>query len=240
MSDLIRSGREGDVATVTINRPNEGNVLSVDMLRELARSIRTVAVGDAKVIVLRSAGRDFCLGREGGGAAPLPTALKLRANVLEPILDAYDAIANAPQPVVAAVQGAAHGFGCAMAGACDVSIAADNARFKLPEMEKNLPPTLAISALMARVPRKALTWMVYTMEEVDAQSALQLGIVSAVVPAAQLDAAVQKLLAGMTSRSTDALVAVKDFFRTAPFMEPRGVAAYGGTLLASVLTSAAR
>jgi enoyl-CoA hydratase/carnithine racemase len=238
MTELIRSNRDGAIAGITIDRPGEGNVLTVEMLRAFAGAVRTAAASDAKVIVLRSAGRDFCLGRDGAGAPPSPTALKLRANVLEPILDAYDAIANVPQPVVCVVQGAAHGFGCAMAGACDITIAADVARFKLPEMEKNLPPTLAISALMGRVPRKALTWLVYAIEEIDAPTALQLGIVSAVVPAAQLDAAVGKLLATMTARSVDALVAVKDFFRTAPLMEPRGVAAYAGTLLASVLSSA--
>lgn len=238
MSDLIRTHRDGATAGITINRPSEGNVLTIDMLHALAGAFRAAAASDAKVIVLRSEGRDFCLGRDGAGAPPSPTALKMRANVLQPILDAYDAIANAPQPVVCAVQGAAQGFGCAMAGACDVTIAADNARFKLPEMEKNLPPTLAISALMPRVPRKALTWMVYSIEAIDALSALQLGIVSSVVPAGALDDAVAKLLATMTARSAEALVAVKDFFRTAPFMEPRGQSAYAGTLLASVLSSA--
>ena len=238
MSDLIGTSREGAVATITINRPGEGNVLTIPMLRDLSGALRSAGASDAKVIVVRSIGSEFCLGRDGAGAPPSPTALKMRTNVLEPILDAYGALADAPQPVVAVVQGAAHGFGCAMAGACDITIAADRARFKLPEMEKNLPPTLAISALMARVPRKALTWLVYAIEEIDAQTALQLGIVSQVVPAAQLDSAVAKLLATMTSRSADALVAVKDFFRTAPLMEPRGVSAYAGTLLASVLTSA--
>jgi enoyl-CoA hydratase len=240
MSDLIRTSREGAVATITIDRPGEGNVLTIDMLRQLSNALRTAGSSDAKVILLRSVGRDFCLGRDGSGAPPSPTALKMRANVLEPILDVYDAIANVPQPIVCVVQGAAHGFGCAIAGACDISIASDAARFKLPEMEKNLPPTLAISALMARLPRKALTWLVYSIEEIDAASALQLGIVSSVVPAAQLDSAVAKLLETMTSRSPDALIAVKDFFRTAPLMEPKGVSAYAGTLLASVLSSAGR
>ncbi len=111
--------------------------------------------------------------------------MAMRRNVTEPILNVYDEIAAAPQPVVCAVQGLAHGFGCAIATACDISIAADGARFKLPEMEKDLPPTLAISAMMARVPRKALTFMVYSMTEIDAHTALQLGIVSAVVPQAE-------------------------------------------------------
>jgi enoyl-CoA hydratase len=240
MTDVIRTNRNGAVAGITIDRAAEGNLLTVEMVRELAAAFRSAAASDAKVIVLSSTGADFCRGRDNTGVPPSPTALKMRANVCEPILDAYDAIADAPQPVVCTVQGAALGFGCAIAGACDISIAADNARFKLPEMEKNLPPTLAISALMPRTPRKALTWMVYSMEELDAATALQIGIVSAVVPAAQLDTALSKLLATMTSRSPEALVAVKDFFRTASLMEPRGVADYGANLLASVLTSAGK
>jgi len=240
MTNVIQMSRDGAVAGITIDRAAEGNLLTIEMVREMTAAFRAAARSDAKVILLRTTGADFCRGRDNTGVPPSPTALKMRANVCEPILDAYDAIANAPQPVVCAVQGAAHGFGCAIAGACDISIAADNARFKLPEMEKNLPPTLAISALMPRTPRKALTWMVYSMDELDASTALQVGIVSAVVPAAQLDGAVSKLLATMTSRSVEALVAVKDFFRSASLMEPRGLADYAGNLLASVLTSAGK
>jgi enoyl-CoA hydratase len=240
MTNVIQTSRDGAVAGITIDRAAEGNLLTTEMVREMTAAFRAAARSDAKVVLLRTTGADFCRGRDNTGVPPSPTALKMRANVCEPILDAYDAIANAPQPVVCAVQGAAHGFGCAIAGACDISIAADNARFKLPEMEKNLPPTLAISALMPRTPRKALTWMVYSMDELDASTALQVGIVSAVVPAAQLDGAVSKLVATMTSRSVDALVAVKDFFRSASLMEPRGMADYAGNLLASVLTSAGK
>jgi len=240
MTNVIQTSRDGAVAGITIDRAAESNLLTIEMVREMTAAFRAAARSDAKVILLRTTGADFCCGRDNTGVPPSPTALKMRANVCEPILDAYDAIADTPQPVVCTVQGAAHGFGCAIAGACDISIAADNARFKLPEMEKNLPPTLAISALMPRTPRKALTWMVYSMDELDASTALQVGIVSAVVPAAQLDGAVSKLLATMTSRSVEALVAVKDFFRSASLMEPRGVADYAGNLLASVLTSAGK
>jgi enoyl-CoA hydratase/carnithine racemase len=234
---VIKSSRDGAVATITIDRPAEGNLLSIPMLRELAAAFRGVATDDAKVVVLRSTGADFCRGRDNTGAAPSPTALKMRANVCAPILDVYDAMANTPQPIVCLVQGAAYGFGAAIAGAADVTIAADTARFKLPEMTHDLPPTLAVSALMPRVPRKALTWMVYSIEEIDARTALQVGIVSAVVAPGELDRALANLLATMNTRSPEALVAVKDFFRTAPYMEPRGVSAYAGTLLAAVLSS---
>ena len=239
MTEMIRTGREGAVATITIDRPGEGNMLTLDMLRALAAAFRAAGASDAKVILLRSVGPEFCRGREAKGP-PSPTAMAMRRNVTEPILNVYDEIAATPQPVVCAVQGLAHGFGCAIATACDVSIAADGARFKLPEMEKDLPPTLAISAMMARVPRKALTFMVYSMAEIDAHTALQLGIVSAVVPQQDLDAAIAKLLAGMTARSPEALVAVKDYMRSAPAMEARGAREYAGNLLAAVLSSAGR
>jgi enoyl-CoA hydratase len=235
---VIKSSRADAVATLTIDRPAEGNTLTIEMLRELASAIRAAGATDAKVIVVRSNGPDFCRGRAPG--APSPTAMTMRANVCEPILDVYDAIAGARQPVVAVVQGRAHGFGAAMAGACDLTIAAGDARFRLPEMEKDLPPTLAISALMARVPRKALTFMVYAMEEIDAHAALQLGFVSVVVPFADLDGALDRLLAAMTARSPEALFAVKDYFRVAPYMEPRGAADYGANLLAAVLSSAGK
>jgi enoyl-CoA hydratase len=237
---VIKSSRDGAVATVTIDRPAEGNFLTIDMVRELASAFRAAAASDAKVIVLRGNGADFCRGRDPKGAAPSPTAVKMRANVCEPILDAYDAMATARQPIVGVVQGAAHGFGAAIAGACDVTIAHDSARFRLPEMEYNLPPTLAVSALLPRVPPKGLAWMVYSIEEIDARTALQLGIVSRVAPSGQVEAEVGKLLATMTSRSPESLVAVKDFLRSAPHMEPRGMADYAANLLASVLSSAGK
>jgi enoyl-CoA hydratase/carnithine racemase len=90
------------------------------------------------------------------------------------------------------------------------------------------------------VPRKALTYMVYSMDEIDAQAALQLGFISIVVPLAGLDAALDKLLAATTARSPEALIAVKDYFRVAPYMEPRGAADYGANLLAGVLSSAGK
>lgn len=235
---IVKSTRDGAVATITLDRPAEGNLLPVDGVRELTAAFRAAGASDAKVIVVRGNGSDFCRGRDPKGGPPSPTAMTMRVNVCEPILDAYDAMANARQPIIGVVQGAAHGFGAAIAGACDLTIAHDTARFRLPEMEKDLPPTLAVSALLPRVPRKALAWMVYSMDELDAATALQIGMVSKVVPSAQVEGEVAKLLATMTARSPEALVAMKDFLRAAPYMEPRGMADYAANLLASVLSSA--
>jgi enoyl-CoA hydratase len=238
MSEHIKSSRDGMVVTITIDRPAEGNMLSLEMLRALTGRLKEAGLSDAKAIALRSTGNDFCKGREVKGGPANPTALVMRDQILQPILDVYDALNNVPQPVVCAVQGAAFGFGCAMATAADLTIAAEGATFKLPEMTHNLPPTLAISALMTKVPRKAIAWLVYTLAEIDAKTALSLGMVSSVVPKAQLDAAMDDTLKALTARSSAALIAVKDYLRSAPMMEPRGAAAYGAALLSGVLTSA--
>lgn len=235
----VTSSRDGAVVTIALDRESEGNLLPVDGVRELAAAFRAASATDAKVIVLRGNGADFCRGR-GGGGPPSPTAMKMRANVCEPILDVYEAMSSAHQPIVGVVQGVAFGFGCAIASVCDITIAHDTARFKLPEMEKDLPPTLAMSAIMPRVPRKVLAWLVYSMDEIDAQVAHQIGIVSKVAPETMVEWEVEKLLKTMTARSPEALVAVKDFLRSAPHMEPRGMADYGANLLAAVLSSAGK
>jgi enoyl-CoA hydratase/carnithine racemase len=237
---IVKSARDGAVVTITLDRTNEGNLLPIDGVRELAAAFRAASATDAKVIVLRGEGEDFCRGRDPKGGPPSPTAMKMRANVCEPILDAYDAMYGAHQPIVGVVQGLAYGFGCAIASACDITIAHDTARFKLPEMEKDLPPTLAMSAVMPRVPRKVLAWMVYSMDELDAHAAHQVGIVSKVAAETLVEMEVDKLLKTMTARSPEALIAVKDFLRSAPHMEPRGMADYGANLLAAVLSSAGK
>jgi enoyl-CoA hydratase/carnithine racemase len=237
---IVKSARDGAVVTITLDRASEGNLLSVDGVRELAAAFRAANATDAKVIVLRGNGADFCRGRDPKGGPPSPTAMAMRTNVCEPILDVYAAMASAHQPIVGVVQGAAFGFGCAIASACDITIAHDTARFKLPEMQGNLPPTLAMSAVGPRVPLKVIAWMVYSMDELDALDAHQVGIVSKVAAEAVAEYEVEKLLKTMTARSPEALVAVKDFLRSAPHMEPRGMADYGANLLAAVLSSAGK
>lgn len=243
MTDTIRFARKDAVAAITIDRASDGNQLTIPMLRELAAAFREAGNSDAKVITLRSTGQEFCLGRDTRGGpppGPPPNALQMRTNLITPILDVYDAISGAPQPVVCSVQGAAMGFGCALATSCDITIASETARFCLPELEKNLPPTLAISAMMSRVPQKALTWLVYSMQEIGAQQALQLGLVSQVVPSTQLVVVSDKFVAELCTRSRDALLGVKDYFRVAPGLQGRAVADLAGNLLATVFSSVPR
>ena len=112
-----------------------------------------------------------------------PSAETLRRVVAAPPLALYDALKAAPVPVLGVVRGQALGVGCALAGICDVTLAASDATFQIPEMERDIPPALVMSALLARVPYKTLAYMVLSRVRLGAQDALHAGLVSAVVPA---------------------------------------------------------
>lgn len=219
MSKDFVTQQDGAIFRITINRPDTGNGMSNDMAVELAGLFESAA-GTSQFIVLRGAGKDFCIGRAGMGQQPpvQPEALELRRSN-EPVFQCYGAFRRSPIPIIGVVQGRAIGFGCALAALCDITIAADTARFQFPEMGHNIMPTMAMSALIDRVPRKALMYLIYSAAFVDAQRALSFGIVSDVVPEAQLDAAVQTLCDTMSKAPAAATPAVKEYVRNALSMD---------------------
>jgi len=219
MSKDILTQQDGAIMRVTINRPETGNGMSNGMALELA-GIFEAAAETSQFVVLRGAGKDFCIGRAGMGEQPptQPEALELRRSN-EPVFQCYGSFRRSPIPIIGVVQGRAIGFGCALAALCDITIAADTARFQFPEMGHNIMPTMAMSALVDRVPRKALMYLIYSAAVVDAQRALSFGIVSDVVPEAQLDAAVKTLCETMSKAPAAATPAVKEYVRNALTMD---------------------
>jgi enoyl-CoA hydratase/carnithine racemase len=132
-------------------------------------------------------------------------------NAFEPVFACYDSFRRCKAPVVAIVQGKALGFGCSLASLCDVTIAADNSTFALPETSHGIMPTAAMSALIDRVGRKALMNIAYTATEFSAEDARMYGIVSQVVPAAKLDEASDAFVAKMKKMPKPVALAVKEF-----------------------------
>jgi enoyl-CoA hydratase len=225
---FVKRDEANFTATITLSRPDQGNRLMTEDVSALGQAIRECGADPAvKAVLIRAQGEHFCLGRDPGPAPAKPkSALAMRTGVTQPILDLYADIRATPVPVVAVVQGEARGFGCAMVGQCDLSIAAEGTQFSLPEMDTNLPPTLAISAVLG-----------YTRTKIGAAEALELGFLSEVVPADKLDAAVAATLAKLTDRSRPAIAAVKEYLAVAPHMDPDAAARYASTLLSVVLSS---
>src|SRR5690606_15732479 len=124
-------------------------------------------------------------------------AMQFRSLIAESALNLYAAFRNAGAPILAQVQGEAAGVGCALAALCDLTIAADDATFVVPELGHGIPPTLVMSALLDRVPPKGIAHLVFSLEAVSARRAEELGIVGKVVPAANLVSEADRLAANI-------------------------------------------
>lgn len=235
----IEENSAAHTATIRFGRPAEGNRLLTHEIRELGRSIRELGSKDGvKVVILRADGDAFCLGRQPDAGAKAPTtAIEVRERVTQPILDLYADVRATPVPVIAVVQGEARGFGCALVGQCDLAIAVDNAMFSMPEMDTHLPPTLAISAVLGKVTPKRLLHMVYTRDRIDAAEALALGLLSEVVPAADLDAAVERMVGRLSDRNRASLCAIKEYMSVAPYVDPVAASRLAANILSVVLSS---
>ena len=240
MSDGYSLTQDGAIARVTFERPEKGNLLTLSMLTDIAKDIRDAGSSEnINVLVVRGNGDDFCRGRDPDGApeGKPNTALEMREALIEPILGVYSAIRDAEVPVVTGVQGLANGLGCGITAISDVSIAAENARFAMPEMRANLPPTLAMLAHLDRIPPKSLLGMVYSTDSIDANRAVSIGLVSEVVPPANLDVEVEKLLEKLAGYERASVVTCKSYLKSAKNSDYPTANDLAGNLLSVVLSS---
>lgn len=237
MTEQIVVTRVGDVTTLTLNRPDEGNRVSTEMGRELARQFEAAAENGAKMIVLRGNGDDFCLGRGTVGVVASGTALQIREHNADPALDFYDSFLRVPIPIIGVVHGMADGMGCALAALCDITIAADTARFRVPEMNRDIPPALVMTAFRDRVPRKAIGYLIWSRDEIDAAQAREFGIVSKVVPEADLDAEVDALTARLSANSVEAVCMIKEYLNNALDMDRGAASRFAANLMSAVMAS---
>jgi len=238
VSSEILTARKGPVLEVTLNRPSIGNAASDGMAIELAQLLLS-AGESAEIVVLRGAGDDFCVGRESMGKRPpgvQPDALQLRKRN-DVIFNCYGAFRRCEIPIIGVVKGRALGFGCAIAAVCDITLAADNAKFQVPEMAHNIMPTMVMSALVDRVPRKAMTYFVWSTTVFSAARAREAGIVSEIHPAAELDAAVEALCAQIMKAPRPARVGCKDYARTGLDMDTASAVDYARSIHAVINSS---
>lgn len=233
MADPIIQQQDGDITTITLNRPEDGNKQTDDTWAQCTEMLNAAA-RDSRAIVFRGAGADFCLGRAAmGQAGPVLEAYQVRERA-DIIFSLYGAFRNSKVPIIGVVQGRASGLGCALAALCDITLASDKARFSFPEMAHKIMPTIAFSALVDRMPRKAATFMIYSTQEIDANKALSFGLVSNVVAAAELEGAVTTLVDHFKKVPMAAILAAKEYARQAFDMSVPAATDYARSLHATV------
>lgn len=195
-SDGLLVSTDGHVRQLIIDRPDRRNAYNNATRDALTREF-LAAGGDPEVwaIFVRGAGdKAFCAGRDlkelneiadAGGKVGSPMQDATR-NLHEVVLETY-------KPTVAVLNGSAYGGGVELALACDLRIATEGAVLQLPEVKRGMGANFASVLLFRLIPRAFAYQMLYTGEPISAEQALAWGLVNAVVPAAELDAAVDKL-----------------------------------------------
>jgi enoyl-CoA hydratase len=237
MSEDILDSCDGNLLTITLNRPEHGNGLSDAAIAQLTGLLQGAAAR-ARVVLLKAAGDDFCVGRIAprGAAAPKLEALQVRRG-RDVVFNCYAAFRESTLPIITAVNGRALGFGCAIATCADITIAAENAIFQMPEFGENIMPTIAMSALLGKMTAKQLMYVAYSTAELSAEKAEHLGLVSEVARGLTLDAASQRIIAQILKAPQPAVLAIKEFARVAPSMDIRGAVEYARSLHAVINSS---
>jgi cyclohexa-1,5-dienecarbonyl-CoA hydratase len=202
--EFVNVRLQGGVARMTLNRP-EHNLLNETMLRELAEGIEYVGSREEiKIILLDSACKVFCGGIEVGEY----TSQRV-FQMLDAFHAAFAAMVDVAKPVVCVVNGPAIGGGAELAAFGDMVIASSKARFAQPEITIGMFPPLASTILPYLVGPKVALELVLTGEPVNAERALELGLVNRLVPEAQLEATVEELLSRMSGQSGAVLTMAK-------------------------------
>ena len=228
--------RDGAIARVDLNRPDEGNAMTRGMMVQLADTLREIGSDSSvNVVALEARGAFFCKGRDGKGESrDGMKPYEIRQKMMGAVLGSYEAIASVPVPVVALVHADALGFGAAMAVACDITLAADKACFAFPEIEHDIPPTMAMCAALGKVNSKALSWLIYSAEKISAERAAVVGLASKVLPQASFVADSDAFLKTLASRPRLVLETIKLYQSKAEHLTPDMASEYAGTLLALV------
>src|SRR3954467_2264277 len=196
---LVRVEREDDFVRVTMDVPERRNALSLEHMRQLLAAVREVGTSDARGLLLAAEGPVFCAGHDFGDmvGADLPAMRELLALCAE----LMTALQSIPQPVVARVHGLATAAGCQLVATADLAVASEDATFAIPGGKGGWFCHTPLVAVARAVPRKRALEMAFTGDVIDARTAEAWGLVNAVVPAAELDAACLDLLRRATRGS---------------------------------------
>jgi methylglutaconyl-CoA hydratase len=211
MTKLIRVEVAGPVARVTLDRPEVRNAFNDALIVELTGAFRALGNdGSVRVVVLAASGPAFCAGADLNWMRRMADYTR-EQNLADAaaLAEMLRTIAACPKPVIARVQGDCYAGGLGLVAACDMAVAVEGANFCLSEVKLGLvPATISPYVVRALGARAAQRYML-TAERFDAASAQRLGFVQEVVPATQLDAAVQALVDALLAASPQALAQCK-------------------------------
>jgi len=212
---LVTVSRDGRVATIRLNRPEKRNALNSALIAAATTSLERFRDDlDTLIIVLTGAGPAFSAGADVQELQSLNE--ESARNFITHLHVLIDTVRSLPQIVIAAIRGPCLGGALELAAACDLRIAAENARFGMPEVRVGIPSVIEAALLPALIGLGRAADLVLTGETMDAAWAERCGLVSRVVPDAALDTEALALAHRLASLSGPALRAQKRLIRGWP------------------------
>ena len=211
-------------ARVTLNRPDRRNALSLPLMREMLRALDDIAADPTPVVVIEGRGPAFSAGHD---LAEIVTTRDKRfyTDLFSACAELMTRLHTIPQPVIAKVHGVATAAGCQLVAACDLAIAADDARFATPGVNIGLFCSTPMVPVSRTIPRKHMLEMLFTGDMIDAATAAQWGLVNRIVPADELEATVVALAQRIARSSAKVVALGKRAFYEQEALDER--AAYG-------------
>ncbi len=202
------------VLNLTLNRPEKRNALDSATIAGLTQALQQAELdSNVRVVAIRGAGKDFCAGADLdellASADKSPEENQKAAASLGQV---FSLMRKLPKPVVGVVQGRALAGGVGLATACDLVLAASSSQFGYPEIQRGFVPAMVMTMLRRVAGEKRAFDLVATGRLITAAEALELGLISQVVPEAGLESTATALLGQLASSSASALALIKRLF----------------------------
>jgi methylglutaconyl-CoA hydratase len=212
---LVRYDYRPPAVLLTLNRPDKRNAFSRDLIAALTTAVERARDDDAvRCVLVTGAGPAFCAGMDLTELSETITADQdVIWNDAVNLARLFDLIYTLPKPTIAVVNGAAVAGGAGLVTVCDLAVAAPTAKLGYPEVRRGLVAAMVMPHLLRHVGERAARWLLLTGELIDAVEAQRVGLVNAVVPAAELLSTADRWARSLAEGGPQALAMTKDLLR---------------------------
>lgn len=230
---VLTSEAPGGVITLTLNRPEKRNALSLELIRALSAAVDDVARRpEARVVILAGAGKSFCAGMDLRGVVEDAEAMGV---MLEELALVALKIRRLSVPTIAKVQGAAIGGGCGLMVVADVAMSHPEARLGYPEVDLGVCPAVVAPWLMRKIGAGPARAMLLEGGTMDGEAAYTRGLVDRLVPLDELESATEHLARRLASGGRSALAVTKHWLNELDGSEDESIARRAARLSAEVI-----
>jgi methylglutaconyl-CoA hydratase len=206
----LHTAFDAGIATLTLNRPDKRNAISYELIDDLLRALDEVKASSARVLILTGAGKAFCSGMDLDNLKALTgrTPEQNREDSRK-MASLFRSLYDFPQPIIAAVNGAAVAGGTGLATLCDFTLAVPEAKFGYTEVRIGFVPAIVSTFLLRQVGEKTARDLLLTGRLFSAEEALRIGLINEIVPAEKLLARSRELAAQLMENSPASLTYTK-------------------------------